>query len=333
MKKIVFLCLLIIVSTANSFHINPSNRSLVDGSSDDHFLDRISEPVHEALTRKTREEYWRICDADIEVSKYCGSNRTVPSTINDSLIRGNWWADDPNQNLYKARQVVWLGNMINAERRAKSGSHVIDQKYKIHYRSHYGDMQFLHSMAYKDGISALETRDKIYMWLEFLYQIATKQIGPSTKFSEVDIQGLSKYFNRHQHWEIRWVMQPRYLLSRKDDFSEHAIGAMLHLIQDSYSTSHVERVFEPTSRCQYGYISRFYSYSNQNSKKHGESDTWEGYEKTSYPESSNPITVGAHMMAFAKSSADWKTKVLPYLDSTVFCLGDSPLESGPGEFH
>lgn len=333
MKKIVFFCLLISASTAYAFHINPSNRSLVNSSTDDHFLDKISEPVHEALTRNTREAYWNMCDSDVEISKYCGSNRTVPSTINDSLIRGNWWADDPNQNLYKARQAVWLGNMIDAERRGKSDKHVIDQRYKMHYRSHYGDMQFLHSMAYKDGISALETRNKIYMWLEFLYQIATKQIKAKTKFNEVDVRGLNEYFDRHQHWEIRWIMQPRYLLSRKNDFSDHALGAMLHLIQDSYSTSHVERIFESTSSCQYGYINRFYSYSNQDSKKHGESDTWEGYEKTSFPESSNPITVGAQVMAFAKSSANWKTTVLPYLDSTVFCLSESTLESGPGEFH
>ena len=333
MKKVLLICLFLITSIANAFHINPSNRSLVNGSSDNHFLDKISEPVHEALTRNSRELFWNICDSDTKINKYCGDSRKTPSTISDSLIRGNWWADDPNQNLYKARQAVWLGNMFDAERRAKSGRYVIDQKYKMHYRSHYGDMQFLHSMAYKDGVSAEETKRKIYMWLEFLYQMATKQIGANTKFSEVNVKGLEEYFNRHQHWKLKWIMQPRYLLSRKDDFSEHALGVMLHLIQDSYSTSHVERVFESTDSCKNGYINRFYSYNNQKSKKHSASDSWTGYEQNSHPEYSNPISVGAQIMVFAKSTADWKTKILPYLESNVFCLADSPLKSGPGDFH
>ncbi|MBO2658124.1 hypothetical protein [Shewanella algae] len=332
MKKIVLVCLLAATSPANAFHINPSNKSNAEASSEGHFLDMISEPVHEGLTRSARVLFWEQCDGMSEIPSYCGSERKAPKTIYDSIIRGNWWADDPNQNLYKARQAVWLGYMVDAEKIAKSGKDTIDQTYKMHYRSHYGDMQFLHAMAFKDGVAAAETKSKIYMWMEFLYRMATGEIVSSTKFSDVKVKGIEHYFNRHQHWEVRWVMQPRYLLAHKNDFSEHALGAMLHLVQDSYSTSHVERVFEPTGKCQNGYINRFFSYSHQSSKKHGKSDTREGYHKTAYPKSSNPVTVGAQLIMFAKSKAGWESEVVPYLDSIVFCLSDSAMESGPGDF-
>lgn len=333
MRIISIALLLLILNSAHAFHINPSNRSIINGSGDKHFLDKISEPVHEALTRKTREEYWKTCEDFEPTEKNCLEKPNHPKTINDSIIRGVWWADDPSQNLYKARPVVWLGNMLDAERRAKSGRYTIDQKYKMHYRSHYGDMQFLHAMAYKDGVDAEETKRKIYMWLEFLYQIATKKLGAENKFEDVDVKGLSDYFGRHQHWKLKWMFQPRYRLKNSDDFNDHALGIMLHLIQDSYSTAHVERVFNESSNCVDGYIKSFYSYSKQSPSKHKVADTWKGYSNTTFSKESNSVTVGAKLMHFVKNNSDWNKEVLPYLDATVFCLADNPEPSGPGHFH
>lgn len=334
MKNVLIILLLLSINDAYAFHINPSNRSITNGPDDKHFLDRISEPVHESLTRETIEEYWNTCGDTNPNESLCLQKPNHPKTINDSIIRGVWWADDPNQNLYKARHAEWLGNMLDAERRAKSGRYTIDQRYKMHYRSHYGDMQFLHAMAYKDGVDTEETRRKIYMWLEFLYQIATKKLGPESEFKGVNIDGFSDYFGRHQknNWKLKWIFQPRYYLSRSDDFSEHALGVMLHLIQDSYSKAHVKRVFKETSQCKNGSIQSFYSYSHQSSSKHGAMDTWEGYTNSEFTKDSNPVSVGAKLIHFVKENSDWKADVLPYLDSTVFCLDENSKPSGPGAF-
>lgn len=326
-------CVALTLSTTTyAFHLNPANRSISSTSNDKHFLDKISEPVHEMLTRKAREHYWEACNQEASSTSGCPSTRESPATINDSLIRGVWWSDDPNQDLYKARQSIWLGHMFDAERRAKSGRYKINDQYMMHYRSHYGDMQFLHSMAASDGEDASTTKKNVLMWAEFLYQIATNKIGRETKFSEVAVDGLSKFFGRQSDWQLQWILQPRYRLKRPDDFSEHALGALLHMIQDSFSAAHVKRDFTPTDKCPSGQIIQFLSYTNQNSSKHGAADTRASFETSNLPSNANPIDIGAKIIGFARSNTEWSKEVRPYLDTTIFCLSDEAKTAGPGGF-
>lgn len=331
LRYVISLILFVFTTIANAFHLNPANRRPSMTVEDRHILDKISEPVHEALTRKTREAYWDRC-RQVQNSPWCSEGKNESLTINDSLIRGVWWSDDPNQNLYKGRQVVWLGYMYDAEKRAKSGNYKIDDRYMMQYRSHYGDMQFLHSMATKDGEDATVTKQNILMWAEFLYQIATGKIGRETTFNQVSVIGLSNFFNRQSDWQLQWILQPRFRLSRPDDFSEHGLGILLHLIQDSFSAAHVDRDFASTEKCRSGQISQFFSYTNQNSKLHGMADTWSGYGLSKFPQGANPIDVGAEIIWFARRKADWEKEVRPYLDMTVFCLADDPKSAGPGKY-
>ena len=316
-----------IVAVACGFHINPRNRT--EAPNGNPLLDRISEPVHERITRQAREAFAERCRAEQGNDCDRGVNEPV---IQDSLVRGVWWSDDPNQDLYQARQAEWLADLTGAGLRAKR--HVtMDGRYKMVYRSHYGDMQFLHSMASADGESGSVTRDHIHMWGEFLYTVATGKLQRESHFRDVTVVGLGEYFVRQRDWELRKILQPRFFLrDNPHDFEDHALGALLHMVEDSYSAAHVERDYTATQACPVGRVVSFHSYTNQNSGKHGRADTMAAFENTKYPTGAGPVEVSAQIIWFARTGADWKTEVQPWLDQNVYCFDGELRAADAGEF-
>jgi hypothetical protein len=330
-RKVLTVCFFasVLVSEAGAYSLNPINRHSATGSDKNRFLDQISEPVHEKITRQARELYLARCLR----SPGCEAPQPPKRTIQDSLIRGVWWNDDPNQDLYKGRQTVWIAHMKDAERRANyPKKYTIDGKYMMHYRSHYGDLQFLHSMASVDGEAAAQTKEDIYMWGAFVYQVAAKKVGRDTKFAEVPVNRLLNYFKRQSNWELQWILEPRYRLRDPNDFSDHALGSLLHMVEDSYSAAHVERVYTPTNNCPAGYIKRFHSYSHQDPSKHKKADSMASYRTSHFPAGAGPVDVSAQLIWFARHGADWTTEVVPYLDKMVYCFEGIPDTAGPGEY-
>lgn len=334
MKKYIALLLIYLISLPTmAFHLNPANRQPANINHHDSLLDVISENVHERITSEGRNIFLKECETANDKSgcKY-EKDLASGSLIQDSLIRGVWWNDDPNQDLYKGRQIIWIGHMHDAERRAKKGVD-INGDYMMQYRSHYGDMQFLHSMASRDGENAEETKAKILMWAEFAYKISTNEIASESTFSDVNISNLSRYFKRQSKWKIKWILQPRYFLTdTKNDFQEHALGTLLHMIEDSYSDSHIDRDHVGTPMCPQGRILSFHSYTNQRTTLHSNADTWKRYLSVEYPIGFSPADVTAKIIAFSHRKASWHDEVLPYLNNVVFCFDGAPEKSGPGRF-
>jgi hypothetical protein len=62
------------------------------------------------------------------------------------------------------------------------------------HRSHFGDLQFMHAMATKDGEPAETTRRKILMWAEFSWRTAMREYGLATWLRDISIAGFSDYF-------------------------------------------------------------------------------------------------------------------------------------------
>lgn len=331
MRNLVFITVLIIftLNATYAYRINPLNRSFT-ASQKNHFFNKISEPVHEKITLDALEKYEAKCSSLIPQVNNCLSDLKDSPVIYNSIIRGNWWSDDPNQLLYEVKYPAWAVQLKDAERRAKNKKYVIDGKYKMMYRSHYGDLQFMHSMASKDEELPEITRDNILMWIEFLYKVSTGELTRTTKFKEVNVQGFNKFFKRQSESELQFVLQQDYRLSRSDDFQLHALGAILHTIQDSYSESHTERDFKSSENCPDGKINRFLSYTYQNPDKHGMEDSKLSYSK-SLLHKNNPLNASEQLIEFSLNKADWESEVLPYLTKTVFCL-DNPEPSGPGRF-
>ncbi len=270
-KRIIFLSLLKLTylifipsSTVLAFDINPfkeykGGTELVqtfEQPAAEIVVSSIINPVHEELTiktlffvRDTRMPGFELIDDDL-IKK---------------VIRGVRWNDDP-LNFLPDNPRQWLLNFEHASKIADR----ITENFDLFYRSHHADLQFLHAMASNEEESAQFTRDAIMSWIEFTYKVASGYIPIHTPFKQLQKfltskagKVFKKYFTQ-QGRRLNWT--PAYLfslkcsrevtlpsafgeldcsqtewLADKKGIQNIALGSLLHVIQDSFSDSHVSR--------------------------------------------------------------------------------------------
>ncbi|MCP1617471.1 MULTISPECIES: hypothetical protein [Pseudomonadaceae] len=326
-------------SLATAQRINPMEDKYWQ-SKYDSVSQRVSEPVHEEITKRAR-----LCESisidSASVPLVCITAGPTPTGTPkgnkyDSLIRGVWWNDDPNQLLF-TQPITWAVWMEDGDRIAKKNRNLrgqkreITQRYYMQYRSHYGDLQFLHAMASADGESAETTQRNILDWAEFSYAVATRQIDTQTLLSQVTTHHFQDHFKNQTGWTISYLFGPKYKLSRRDHFQEMALGSLLHMIQDSYSEGHTLRKFDASKSCPAGRVVQFHSYVHQISSQHGTADTRSAWKARSFTDAQDPVNASATVMRFVAQGAGWPV-VEDYLKGTVFCLGDDAEGAGPGRF-
>lgn len=301
---------------------------------------RISEPVHEEITKRARACAAAAATAPLPLA--CAQDAPAPAGEQrgnkyDSLMRGVWWNDDPNQLLFAGWQLKWLAWMDDAERIAKHKRNwkgraaEITPDYYMTYRSHYGDLQFLHAMASDDGELAADTRDRLLDWAGYAYAVATGRIDHYVKFEALDDAFVRLHFAHRPGWTTNYLFAPKYQLRDALHNRRMALGALLHTVQDSYSSSHAARSLDASPRCASGRVRQFYAYNRQDPDLHGEADKRAGWQGTAFNEIQNPVNVSATLIAFAERDTDWPT-VRTYLVDTVFCLDADSERSGPGPY-
>jgi len=331
-------------TAARGYQINPLSDKYRAGHNVPAPLNNITDPVHEEITyAAARCAASRIASGPSQDITPCEvPAERVPLTPRgnkyDPLIRGLWWNDDPNQNLFAFHYATWALWMNDAHGIATNKRNwlgrrsEISERYKIQYRSHYGDLQFLHSMANADGDSAVEVQSRILDWMEFAYTVAIGKVEPDTAMHDVNLALTRRFFARQPGWTVNHLFAPKYTLGKRT-IRDVALGSMLHVIQDSFSKAHVHRAFDGTSTCPSGRVVQFHSYGRQDPKRHGEADTRQAWlaDDRFTPELS-PVEASARMIRFARERADWATAVLPYLRTTLFCLDSDAEPSGPGNY-
>ncbi|EWG55355.1 hypothetical protein FVEG_13365 [Fusarium verticillioides 7600] len=158
------------------------------------------------------------------------------------FFRGVIWNDDPACQLFKddknnngnfAFGVEWLFNFSMEWLFAKNN---------IIWRSHYGDLQFLHAMGTQKGEKSEVTKSKIMRWLEVMYKLSVEDgIYPHDPINRY----LGDLFP--DNGEPKGTDSLRQLLmgstpSYTDPIiSRRALGSCFHLIQDSYALGHCQR--------------------------------------------------------------------------------------------
>jgi hypothetical protein len=302
--------------------------------------ERVAEPVHEEITLRARacaDE----ANGPVQTPLVCTTADAPAGNPDgnkyDSLIRGVWWNDDPNQLLFAGYQAKWLAWMNDGEKIAKHGVNylgkpaTITADYYMTYRSHFGDLQFLHAMASKDGEDPATTQNNILSWAEFAYSVATRAIDASTTLDHVQTPGFQNYFAKQPGWSVRYLLGPRYLLTHPDHFQQMALGSLLHMVQDSYSAAHTERAFDASPRCPNGRVHEFYSYVGQDPDKHGTADTRAGWQERQFTAAQDPVNVSATLIRFARQRTAWPV-VRSYLQETVFCVDADAQVSSAGPF-
>lgn len=180
-------------------------------------------PVHEVITRQAYKKVF---------GELVGENYKQP------LIGGVEWNDDPE---VLVRKVVYEDGFDKVKKFPKN---LKDEK-AMTYRTHYGDMQFLHAMKSDADQDDQKVKQQIYDWIKNAYAVTTGKI----KYDQ-DIEGtyFSKYFSKEsvlKYEKISDIFDP-HKTYRNDERLEKrtrlfASGSILHLIQDSYSKSHTDR--------------------------------------------------------------------------------------------
>ena len=299
----------------------------------------FTHPVHEEITNLIFG-----CDAAPEACVDPEIGFTPPS-----VQAGVRWNDDPpfrldatgipechsDQTIRLVTQpVCWYKLFRHAEKRAASTYFDGNSKrWNTMYRSQFGDLQFVHAMASRDGETAGVTRDRILMWAEFVWSIVLGELKTDTRLINLPTNGFSAFFPRSGQsvsdlFTLGNSSVRRYI-------PDVAFGSLLHMVEDSFAFANAERLApEPGALCPNsgeahpGVIRSFRSYSNQDHKKHGGFDSRESFQQLLL-QSPNVIDVGKVIVALYDQKAAWPS-VERYL-RCVFEVLDETVPATPGD--
>jgi hypothetical protein len=335
----VLMMLLAVATPAAAYEINPNNhqeenvkRSLKTEYRQ--FLARLTNPTHEELTRLTLE-----CAQSQVRLDWCGVEPLAPGVTRrfekDAAEYGTRWNDDPNNFFRVNNEFTWFFWLKAAAIKAA----ITDQN-PLEYRSHYGDLQFLHGMG-SHQTSPLNTRDNVLEWVRFAYDIAALQIQPEQTLYELAPRyPFARFFT--QTSKGRWTVRKLFtnvgdvicksrcegdLPATNDEVAALAMGALLHTIQDSLSDSHVDRISENgKSR-----VAAWLDYKLQNSSCHGSADKDIIWIKKKEYKTKPAIDWGAWIAQNALMQVPWQS-IQGELTDRMFTLAEQPRSSDGGKF-
>ncbi len=325
----------------------------------------VKRPVHETITLLAYDYYLEPENAEGGVAQTSAETLKKSGVLRD-LVLGSEWNDDPDsflrKNILKAQQwnVLFKDAQLQAQCKVDGsqpkckGVTVTDTPMML-YRSHFGDLQFIHAMASDQSETAAETKAKMMNWAEFTYNlsISSNKLGKETidgptimAFSDI-----SSILQR-QGWTVgalfdpvpggEWVPsynpfklgrynptgKPRAQVVYRDtkeapSIKNIALGSLLHMVQDSYSDAHAERVggCNPLSRQRKTIVS-FRNYVYQNSDDHAHADIHPSWLENGKLEQNNPLWASAKLINFSFENTPWAGKdgVQEFLDIYVFPL-------------
>ncbi len=332
------LTVLVFLQGANSFDIEgPFN---------------INTPVHESLTLSSL----------IHSPFGASENFTVDGAPLDikEFFRGDIWNDDPecamfdddhDNNWNFGLGAVWLSKFTAAKYGKFDEDNLIG-------RSHFWDLQFLHSMAAALGEQPDDTRAKIMLWLEVAYKLS---IGEGVDGADaIDSVPVTSVVNGTKSWRLgdffTATSTPRGADSLSAlftcstqyqyvDIRRRAIGSCLHIVQDSFAKGHTRRTllnpedlvsgdgsgteFAAGKHAVLGAVENFHSYVDQGSA-HAEADHWDSQWPAMEPAEPSSFDrlwgarmgqeKGARLLDFWHAGTAWENGVADWLLNEVFNL-------------
>lgn len=205
-------------------------------------------------------------------------------------------------------------------------------------RSHFGDLQFLHSMAQEDGVDPAQTRADILGWLEFAWKVATREISHGTLLRDVNIPVIKGRFNCSG-----WSVADLYVLGRQDSMlgfiHDIAFGSILHTVQDSFAEGHVDR--EPVPQGVHcapdlplqrpGNIREFHSYGRQDGHLHDAKDERAAMVHAADGKVSGAVPASRQLAAYYAERRKWM-EVEPYMQCLFTLATDARRSSAGAQF-
>ncbi len=265
-------------------------------------------------------------------------------------IRGALWNDDPAASLFWTRKTRGLGLSFVAK--FLKGEHLsssLGPEGSLTGRSHVGDLQFLHGMA-DPTETTIRTKQKVMMWAEFTYKVATGVITGDTTLANTGVEGLAALFPKQKEWTVNKLFD---VSNTKSSVQKRAAGSLLHMMQDTFCESHSQRAKDQRDQNTKGKIVSFRAYGAQKSSKHAKEDELvrQGWAKNrqlkkagrkpqamaqilgATPGAQQAVNIGATILQFVGDKRPWATAfqvgernysrgVKGYLDEDVFGLAE-----------
>ncbi len=300
----------------------------------------FAEPVHEEITALIYDCDDSCNDPDV-AAEYAGAY----------VIAGVRWNDDPPFRMkedeaqhtacntsetirFTTQPRCWYQLFKAAKKSAENGDVPSAASHSpLLARSHFGDLQFFHSMASQDGEAAAETQRRVMMWMEFTWRVANGEYGLDTKLADVRIDHFDEFFG-NSGWTVQDLFASGNPALRRY-ITDVAFGSLLHTVEDSFAEGHVQREGSSLGNCssppQFAAPPRvieFHSYSHQDEKKHKERDSRAAFEEQ-FARPVNAVTVAKPLVDYFEHGASWET-VKPYFEC-VFAVVDPQTAATAGK--
>lgn len=300
----------------------------------------FTEPVHEEITNRIYG-----CNGD------CAGRDALDAP--GPVLAGVRWNDDPpfrmtakqargmrcktDQTIrFETQPLCWGSLFADANKGAAAGKRYGPGDAML-YRSHFGDLQFLHAMASRDGETAADTKAKLMGWMEFAWRTAQGEYNLDTRLKDSPIAPIQQAFGQSE-WRVLDLYTQGASGGLRRYYQDVAFGSLLHALQDSYAAGHVEREEASGLRqCAIGAdrvaapgaILEFHAYNRQDHGRHAEADTRAAFLRR-FEEKGNMVEVGRALLRARDEKRSW-SEVQPFFDC-VFALQAPDAPAGPGEF-
>lgn len=377
MRKLILIFLMIASNPAFAFDMNPID---VDCWGNMLFCktlkltERLKYPVHETMTLLAYDVY------ETPEEPMGGSAKTSTSELKKrgilrDLVLGSEWNDDPDGLLRQGitKSLYWYVLFNDAKLQAECNQTPtlpncqkvsIEKNPMMLYRSHFGDLQFIHSMASSESETAETTKQKMMAWAKFTYQVYVSE--ENLENEALDGEKIRAFSNiadliQRSGWTVGALFDPKvigkwersynprkygHFVSNgnprtQNDYSRSpdekisirhvALGSLLHMIQDSYSDSHAERKngCNPLAKSK-GNIISFRNYIAQKPEDHGLADLHPEWLEKGTLKTNNPLWASAQIIQWAFNNESWDSVVEPFLENEVFELNNSKQLPKPG---
>lgn len=305
-------------------------------------LDAFTEPVHEEVTNRIYG-----CDG----GELCEGAEAA--NVPPSVLAGVRWNDDPPFRLSKGQarglrcvigdtvrfetQPVCWGSLFRDASKGAAKGEMYGPGHAMLYRSHFGDLQFLHAMASRDGESASETKARLMDWLQFAWRTASREYTLDTRLKDVPIRTIQVAFGKTE-----WRVQDLYALgatnSLRREIDNVAFGSLLHTLQDSFAAGHVDREESSgTQTCSVGGLSvtapgsiiSFHAYNRQSHEAHARADSKNAF-LSHFQQEGDIVDLGRVLLKARQARLAW-SEVQPLFEC-MFVLRNPETPAGPGDF-
>ena len=173
------------------------------------------------------------------------------------------------------------------------------------FRSHYGDMQYLHAMASR-GETLAQGHARILLWAKFAYQVASGEIAADAKIGTLPEFG--SILNGFEAVSVAQFFETRDNVT-PERVRRLALGALLHTVQDSFAEGHAGR--DLIDGAHFGPIHSLRDFTCQDSGKHGTADRAAHYPwfNAATHGARSPVTLGAQLIDLIARDVQWGAPV------------------------